>query len=204
MTTCIQEPADTAGYWVPTLYVNGAAQEIKGAFAVYKAHDESVRGQVHPFPKDLKVVTGNGRAETFSDNPLFAHGKVGWNCYLGQRGFTNTPIDDCIERGGAFQDLYIIFPTCWDGSSTEASDQSHIAYFDPSTNRCPGSHPVTLPQLVLWVRYQEFNASDAHLSSGGWQTVHADFWSTWQQARLTDLVNRCVNQNLSADCPRAA
>jgi hypothetical protein len=202
-TTCIEEPADKAGYWTPTLYANDVEQRIKGAFVIYKAHDESVRDQVRPFPKDLKVVTGNARAETFADNPLFAQGKIGWNCYGGQQGYTDEPIDDCIERGGAFQDLYIIFPSCWDGVKTKASDQSHVAYFDPSTKRCLDSHPVTLPQLTLWVRYQEFNASDGRLASGDWRTVHADLWNTWHQPRLAELVERCVNRDQDEDCPRA-
>ena len=205
-TTCVTDMRDMASYWTPTMYVNGQPARIKSGFAVYKAHAESVRAKVRPFPKDFRMIAGNSKAATPGANPLIAKGKVGWNCYGKQRGFTTSPLGNCRDLGGAFQDLYIVFPACWDGSRIAAANQSHVAYFDPKTKLCPRSHPAVLPQLVLWVRYQEFNARAARFSSGGFHTVHADFLNVWHQPRLADLTLRCIvrNQTRAQGCPSAS
>ena len=60
----------------------------------------------------------------------------------------------------------------------------------PLPEEPPGAHP-RLTMRYEWDFYPD--PSTLTLASGSVDTMHADFWNTWQQARLAQLVDRCVD-----------
>jgi Domain of unknown function (DUF1996) len=52
--------------------------------------------------------------------------------------------------------------------------------------RCPASHPIAVPTIILILLYPEVPAR-AELSSGRFAT-HADFMNGWDQTALASLV----------------
>ena len=66
---------------------------------------------------------------------------------------------------------------------------------------CPSSYPVALPELVMRIRWDDQTPSPGSLSlsSGSVNSMHADFWNTWNQARLEQLVEACVDAGRHCD-----
>jgi Domain of unknown function (DUF1996) len=97
--------------------------------------------------------------------------------------------------------LVVKFPSCWDGVHTDSPDHiSHMAYL--MGGKCPASHPVNVPAITEIVRFVSgFKvtgkklSSDIQLGAPSLSTMHADFWNTWNQAALEDLVARCDSTN---------
>ena len=86
-----------------------------------------------------------------------------------------------------------------------ADHKSHVAYSyedDDDVNRCPRSHPVAVPRLTMLVEWDDFYPDPAtlSLSSGSVHTMHADFWNTWHQPRLEQLVRLCLDA--SRECSK--
>ena len=55
--------------------------------------------------------------------------------------------------GSALLVLHVKFPNCWNGVSTDsANHRSHVTY-PTSSNACPSTHPVKVPEIFLHVRY---------------------------------------------------
>lgn len=96
--------------------------------------------------------------------------------------------------------LIIKFPSCWDGVRIDSAD--HISHMANATGKgCPRSHPVRVPALTVVARYPIQSVSGYRLSSGPLSTLHADFWNTWRQPGLEELVARCLNDS-TRSCPR--
>src|ERR687898_417831 len=63
---------------------------------------------------------------------------------------------------------------------------------------CPAGFPHVLPRLSQRVHYGVMNPTNADgsvrltLSSGPYWSMHSDFWNTWQQERLDELVETCL------------
>ena len=94
--------------------------------------------------------------------------------------------------GALTSNLIIKFPSCWDGVNTDSAD--HISHMAEATSEgCPTSHPVRVPALTVVARYPVQSLSGHLLSSGALSTMHADFWNTWNQTGLDELVQRCLN-----------
>ncbi len=56
-----------------------------------------------------------------------------------------------------------------------------------------------LPRVIERFEYPVgTDSSGISLASGLYFTAHADFWNTWQQVRLDELVALCLNVGL--DC----
>lgn len=103
-------------------------------------------------------------------------------------------ISDDVSIGGQDPSNVIVrFPECWDGVHLDSVDHRSHMYAVPAGQPCPDSHPVRLPELAEVFRYPVADVSALQLSSGGFETAHADFWNTWQQDALTALVERCIN-----------
>jgi Domain of unknown function (DUF1996) len=199
-TTC-RDPQDRAAVWSPTAYMNDRRIVPVRERTYYFG---AGRRRVATVPADLKMLAGNGMATSPSDNP-----HVTWDCG-GDSPRATHPYDCSPYRDVSADGLVarIDFPECWDGLHTDSADHvSHVAY--RQGRRCPPSHPHRIPRIRVRVHYGIFDpcagarpcSPDAmppgglafRLSSGPYFTVHADFWNTWQQSALDDLVARCVN-----------
>jgi Domain of unknown function (DUF1996) len=103
-------------------------------------------------------------------------------------------ISDDVSVGGQDPSNVIVrFPECWDGVHLDSVDHRSHMHAVTAGQPCPDSHPVRLPELAEVFRYPVADVSALQLSSGGFETAHADFWNTWQQDALTALVERCIN-----------
>ena len=112
----------------------------------------------------------------------------------------NSEVGATPSDGSSTSNFIIKFPECWDGVRTDSPD--HISHMADATGRgCPSSHPVRVPALTMVVRYPIQSLSGHTLSSGPLSTMHADFWNTWFQPGLEELVARCLN-NFTTSCPR--
>jgi hypothetical protein len=108
-------------------------------------------------------------------------------------------ISDDFAIGPDSRNLIVKFPECWDGEHLDSSDHRAHMTFDQG-GQCPASHPVRVPALTEVFRYP-VSVGGFHLSSGPMSTGHADFWNTWQQNGLEDLVDRCLQPGQD-DCGR--
>ncbi len=182
-STC-QRPADEAGYWLPTLVVDGQPVNPLGATVYYRRNTVS---EVHAFPAGLKLIAGDSKATSPQGKRI-----TFWNC--GAEG--GAPVSDeppaCPSDRGEELRLHVNFPSCWDGTSTDSADhKSHVVY--PAKQVCPDDHPVAVPAITIIYRYPVSGDHEFALASGGVYSAHADFFNAWIQRRLTELVNLCLN-----------
>ena len=184
---------DTAGYWAPALVdANGQPAKLKRATAYYRATSGSKGQPIQAFPPDLRMIAGSPQIETGTT-------MLGWGC----DDSTYLPtIPDCSSSGKKFVKAHIIFPSCWNGKTTDSTGdhRSHMAY--PSGAKCPASHPVRVPRLSLHFTWDVTDGTGYHLDSDmpgmtPGESLHADFWNTWNQGALETLVNACLNTGSS-------
>lgn len=181
-TTC-RVAGDTAAYWVPSLFVDGARIAPIRVNAYYLRGRGP--GRVAPFPAGLKVIAGDGSATTAQSTAI-----TGWRCSgLRIQALSTTPVD-C--PGLSHQVLVIRFPDCWNGEELDSADhRSHMAY--RVNGRCPSGYPVRVPRLALNVHYDLPSVDGATLASGSIYSSHADFFNAWDQAFLNRLVRLNLN-----------
>lgn len=179
-TTCGQ-PADTAAYWAPTLFVGRRAILPAVLVATYR---RTTTALVEPYPAGLKMVAGDSHARRPQST---AH--VYWSCVSApDRRWSTIPTCAGIRRG---LQLNVRFPNCWNGRRTDSPDhRSHMAY--SSGGACPASHPVAVPALTLMITYPVVGGPQALPSSGRFAT-HADFFNAWDQGTFAGLVDRYFN-----------
>jgi hypothetical protein len=180
-TTC-RLRADTAGYWVPTLVVNGRAVTPRGAIVYYIRRTS---GPIQAFPAGLKVIAGDATA-TRAQGARVTY----WTCgRLAATSLASCPAGFRSDR----LSLVVKFPNCWNGTSLDsANHKSHLAY--STDGACPASHPVAVPALAIVVRYPALGPGPIALASGGQFSGHADFVNAWDQNRLERLVDRYLNR----------
>lgn len=194
---------DNSGYWVPALYIHGSqmlrvlprAQGTKNALFYYRRKGAPSGVTVRLIPDGLKMVLGNSHAGSPSENPLLGS-QIRWKCGPGSGTYTPRPPVQC---GSGTMVLSMTFPNCWDGKNLDSADHiSHMRY--PSGSSCPASHPVPLPRIESFWRYNVGTApiGGVTLSSGPDFTAHGDFFNAWVPASLQSLLNRCINAN--TDC----
>lgn len=181
-TTC-RIGADTAGYWVPTLYADG--QRV----APLKVNAYYLRGRgparTAAFPAGLKMIAGDGEATAAQSVAI-----TGWKCSGIQAvGLTAEPV---ACPAGRHEVLVIRFPECWNGKDLDSADHKrHMAY---RTGRlCPAGYPVRVPRLSLNIHYDVAAVDDLTLASGSIHSAHADFFNAWNQAALARLVRANLN-----------
>jgi hypothetical protein len=180
-TTTCRLRADTAAYWVPTLFVDGRAVTPLRATVYYIRR---TRGTVQAFPAGLKIIAGNAAA-TRAQGARVTY----WVC----EGLASTSLASC-PAGFRSERLRLVvkFPNCWNGTSLDsANHKSHLAY--SSEGACPASHPVAVPALAIVVSYPALGSGPIALASGGQFSGHADFVNAWDQATLQRLVDRYLN-----------
>src|SRR4051812_36270679 len=185
---------DTAGYWHPSLLVNGVRQAASQADFYYDTQSAK-QGPIHPFPAGLKMIAGDHMSMQPQGTDV-----IYWGCGNGSSTSKVEQPPQC-HSGDDGLAVHIIFPDCWNGTSIDSPDHmSHMAYSvqgDDGVYRCPSSHPVPVPRLTMRIGWDNFNPnpSTLSLSSGNINGMHADYWNTWQQPRLDQLVDKCINES---------
>ena len=177
---------DTAAYWIPTL-INPSGASVNPTFVNAYYRSQISGATVTAFPPDFRLVTG------FPDpNPNLQ--RVWWSCTGStQRLAAPGPCGTALVRAT------VVMPSCGQMGesgvvSDSASHRSHVAY--PTSTVCPASHPVLLPKLTLEFRWKVRDGTGYRIASGAPDTMHADFWNTWQQGALERLVSDCLNAGI--------
>lgn len=166
---------DASAYWVPTLF---SGKRALRPFVAVGYYVRRTADPVRAFPAGLKMIAGKSKARR--PQPLAV---VGWSC--GSVGATprsaavpNCPPDRSLN-------MRATFPNCWNGRDLDSSDhQRHLAY--STGGRCPRTHPVALPTLILIFLYPETELRPVQAS--GRYGTHADFVNGWDQDTLERLV----------------
>lgn len=225
-TSCTIQ-ADKSAYWTPALYyqhADGTFEEVKNTGqAVYylgRGSDPYGNTQATPFPKGLKMLSGNNAARTLDTTTMT------W----GNKTVSNRPVSDAVsfvclnyQTGGSQTNnltnmdcpdgfrAQIQMQTCWDGKNLYLSDQSHVAHLSRIDNGvCPPTHPVLLPHLFYEVFYSvsDFLGGDGQfVFANGDKTgygFHGDFINGWDIPTLTTAIDQCLIKNENGvveDCP---
>lgn len=193
-STCQTQPADTAAYWTPTLYDGADAVEPGRLYAYYlRPAVERLRPEtIEPYPLGLVMIAGDMHA--IGPQPTSV---VAWHCGSSDERSAMPPT---CPRGLPLG-LRVAFPTCWDGVHLDSDDhRSHVSYL--VDGRCPASHPVVLPELVVDVAYAfSGDPSELRLASGDAGTGHADFLDAWDPNALQDLVVGCLQAGTECGIP---
>lgn len=194
-TTC-RVPSDKAGYWSPVAYLDG--EQIRPP--VMRIYYRGVGGvDVETIPPGLKMIGGNRLALSETENP-----HVRWYC--GETAGVKTPREpvpyDCTPFAETFRFVdgmvaIVDMPNCWNGAGLEPVD---VAY--PTEGSCPAEFPHVLPRLSQRIHlgvmspFGPTGELALSLSSGSYYTFHSDFWNTWEQPRLDQLVTECLNARI--------
>jgi hypothetical protein len=185
-SSACQTRGDTASYWAPTLYVSGQRLAVPKSTFYYNAGEK--RLPLTAWPAHLKILAGDSHATSPQSTSV-----VYWGCGDGSSVSKVSAPPQC-RPGDTGLTIHVIFPDCWNGRDTNSPDhKSHMAYSKGGT--CPPAYPVSLPRLIARFQWanQFPNPASITLSSGPAYTLHADFWNAWDQARLTQLVDYCIN-----------
>jgi hypothetical protein len=201
-TTC-RKSADTAAYWVPAAYLRGVRVVPIKIRAYYFG---LAQGTVESYPVGIQMIAGNAAATSAGDN---VH--VSWSCGASRRSGVRTPIASYPYDCSTYADAYpfvdgivarVDFPSCWDGRGLAPADVTY------ESEGCLGA-AVLVPRLSLRVhlgitdpcldavpcQWNDILEENIQLvfSSGPYVTFHADFWNTWHQRSLDELVQDCLN-----------
>ena len=200
-TTCLTVE-DTGAYWMPALYNHGVRVVPRGFAAdgtlirpliYYRKKGYSANVHIESFPPDIRILGGNSHAASPAGNPRLDV-DIYYACGLDASKADGAPPDFCAS---GILETHVAAPSCWDGTLTHVNDTAHMTY--PQGGFCPaGWH--SLPRIATVTRYPvpPGEPLDITLASGAYYTLHADFWNTWDQARLDFLVDNCLNANV--DC----
>lgn len=194
---------DKSGYWSPAVFQDGERLEADG----FKAYYKSTTPDTVPMPLGLRMVAGDAGATANQSR------QVGW--WEQQRTNDLIPVEDLLNTRDASSMiertdpsvslvLRINFPNCWDGEHLDSPDHvSHMAYFDEGSKSCPATHPVKVPQLVTFTRYDAAGGAGFSLASGEWFTFHQDFWNAWSPDQLDELNDRCIVAEMNCRARRS-
>jgi hypothetical protein len=174
-TTCTR-PGDTAAYWIPTVSFEGNPLEAK-RFVVYYRAGEKDHKRIRPYPAGLKMISDS---------------HIRWSC--GRGSGTKAPPSSCSSGELTVR---VGFPDCSDGRIDSADHKAHVAYSritNDGTQRCPRSHPRSVPTLNMNATFPiPTRTGKVTLSSGVASSMHADFYNSFNQDTLGNLVKRCIN-----------
>jgi hypothetical protein len=202
-TSCEQR-RDTASYWAPALLdTAGSVVEPVSMTGYYRPGFGVDPAAVEPYPAGLMMVAGDALAT--ATQPIEV---VSWSC--GTSAVRDTTPSQC--PASSTLRLLVNFPDCWDGERLRGSERQpvevthhdggmtmlmqpapvdHTAY--SVDGRCPAAQPVPIPMLQLAIDYPPVAPSGLSLASGEIVTAHADFWNVWDQDKLEQEVDLCIN-----------
>ncbi len=190
--TVCQHQGDRSAYWSPALFDGDTKIEPRGADAYYRAGPDVDPAAVEPYPAGLMAIAKSAPGR---EDPTYTF--VGWGC--GRNRTISEQVPNCGDRKGLT--MHALFPDCWDGVNLDSDDHiSHTAYSRAGV--CPASHPTSVPQLELVVRYDFWGPPDnLSLSSGEVDTAHADFFNGWDDDKLANEVARCLARGIVCGVP---
>jgi hypothetical protein len=158
---------------------------------------------VQPYPAGLMLVAGDRTATEPQPTEV-----ISWSCGsspVRAEAPMLCPPTETLR-------LLINFPDCWDGEHVgpEAArgvrppgtdhDPNHLDGADVTpfstyseSGSCPTTHPVPIPMLQLAIDYPPVDPTELSLASGSITTAHADFWNVWDQHKLEQEVELCLN-----------
>ncbi len=187
-TTC-DRTADTAAYWMPTVYQGGAALRATRA-TVYYRNVPADKGAVQPFPPGLRMIAGDDEATAPQ-----RIGYVGWSCRKdagadkGLKGRWLADAPQCMQNQTLV--FRVAFPECWNGRDLDSPDhRSHMAYL--GHDQCPKGYPVQLPRISMTIALPSAGGSTISLSTGSVLAGYAGFINSWDQQALATLVHDCL------------
>jgi hypothetical protein len=192
-TTC-GHPADTAGYWAPSLVAPDGSFVEPARMIIYYRNRPTEYGGVVPFPPDFRMIAGG----------VGTWPHAYWVCEGESDSSMSTRKNFIPNCGSSRIRAHVFFPPCWDGINTDSPDhRSHLAYAtDPDDGTsidisdddiCPASHPVKVPQVHVRIIYPAIGDPAGYAFADGEVIMHSDFWNTWQpQATFEALVRDCL------------
>ena len=195
-TTC-DFPGDTAAYWAPSMYDSDGQLIPARRMSVYYRDRPQESRDVTPFPRNFRMIAGSPQPDVW-----------GFNC--DGTALSRTALIDCSgeSAGHTYVRATVIFPNCGklDGDGKIVKDSAdhrrHVVYPISASAGCPASHPIQLPHVKFNVRYDVSDciAAGCRLSSDmgapcarNGCSLHADFWNTWNQKALVNLVRSRLN-----------
>jgi hypothetical protein len=191
-TTC-RFSTDHSGYWFPALVMDGTYIQPVETAMYYRGPDWAyAETNVEAIPASLEMIAGDSHATAPQPRPI-----TYWQCgpaYGAVVPKSSTPYD-CSPYPGSYVRAQLTFPSCWDGVHRDSADhRSHLAYpLVKGSNICPLTHPVLIPRITAVVNYGIVNGAGATLSSGPGYTFHGDFMNGWDQVKLIQFTDRCIN-----------
>jgi hypothetical protein len=219
-TSCeIQD--DKSAYWSPNLYYqfpNGSFVLVpNGGHVIYYLGRGAQKGNLVPFPKGFRMVSGDALARSY-DNTTLTYGnaqnpprpisdRVSFAC-LANVSLPEQPYmfrTDCVN--GLRAQLH--FQSCWNGVDLYKPDNSHVAYMSRMDEGvCPPTHPYAFVHLFMEVFY---DVNKINQGDGGrfvWSTgdttgygFHGDFQNGWDPDVIREAVvgnNSCASVDGSA------
>jgi len=208
-TTCTNNN-DSASYWNPTLIEKGTGRviEVKQFTAYYSSFDRQNQGPAEAFPPDTRLIS-----------PMTTDLKANnWTCgqFEEKRHPAQSSLPNCTGvsgKPGHTLTAHITFPSCWDGvlpnhpdnQTGDTRDNIHWSYTvkKGTTRTCPAAYPHQMAELRETIQFAYTGnaaanltlSSDAMMNTTQGMSLHADFWNTWQQAGLEQMLDRCVRSN---------
>ncbi len=207
--------ADRSGYWVPQLYYNGQAVDFTESQAYY---DGEAQTTVATPPPGLELIGGSAVATA----PLPTY-EVKWTCD-GNAGVPGASSPPTFCPAGTKLKVVVKTPNCLETSQYSALatatdpphvNSTHFAVYAAGSpgSVCPSGY-TALPTVRIEVKYPITGTIDPNLitlssgcgpapcKTGGWWTMHGDFFNAWDPPTLADFVQGCINKN--TDCGTTA
>jgi hypothetical protein len=185
-TTTCSTSDDLSGYWEPEMYVNGMPRPAPKMTIYYVGNTNT-----EPMPSGLQMVAGDAHATGLQSTAFLQ-----WTC--GDGTPKRTKPYNCrpwlkVDPGGVT--ALVKFATCWDGGGLT---RDHVAY-TVRGGSCPAGFGHRIPLVRMFLKTGIVNPRDpsGHIrisfSSGKHYSLHGDFFSAWDQARMNSLTQNCIN-----------
>jgi hypothetical protein len=188
-TSCVN-PGDRSTYWAPVLRQGKQILRPEAFEIYYKAGVEDYT-TVQPFPAGLRLVVGGPDAAGTAPE----RGQAFWSC-SGYHQPTIPKPGTCTDGDRLI--LEMAAPSCWDGRHLDvAGHRSHLVW--PVQNRCPGGHPIPVPELLMYIAYP-FDVGVAVRSDAGSATDFGyGFIANWQRPALMKMLKDCIRGGEQCD-----